>query len=224
MAFADYMGIKPASQDGTWNFLAPDGPHTAQILTTSGEGLISGPVSSPSKPSSRACVKESVGKVPGAKTDLPQKTWTVKLKMIDVEGIEPVMNGYFLNTGTRHYVQFVPDVNAIDMEKEAKPIRWNQAFQPQGTNVNFVQVTPEGLLVRTFEKGVEGETLACGTGLTASAIAAWQNGIAGESGSQYRLQCRRGDWLQVAFKKQGGGYTDVYLTGPAQLVCSIPLS
>ena len=236
VAFADYLGIKPA--DGAvYRFLAPDGPHTAQILTTSGEGLISGSGSSPAKPCHNACIEDSVGKIPGTKTDLPQKTWTVKLKMIDVEGVEPTMNGYFLNTGTRHYVEFVPDVNAMDMEKEARPIRWDKAFQPEGTNVNFVQVTPEGLLVRTFEKGVEGETLACGTGLTASAIAASYHSPgamrprgAGALGPQsvednttletvsYRLQCRRGDWLQVEFKKQGRLYTDVYLTGPAELV------
>ena len=128
-------------------------------------------------------------------------------------------DGYFLNTGTRHYVQFVPDVNAMDMEKEAKPIRWDPAFQPEGTNVNFVQVTPEGLLVRTFEKGVEGETLACGTGLTASAIASCYSGIPGEGGkTKYHLQCRRGDWLEVEFKQKDQQYTEVYLTGPAELV------
>ena len=208
VAFADYLGLKPAAPNGTWHFLAPDGPHTAQILTTS-----------------------------ETKADLPQKNWTVRLKMIDVQGVSPMKDGYFLNTGTRHYVQFVPDVNAMDMEKEAKPIRWDPAFQPEGTNVNFVQVTPEGLLVRTFEKGVEGETLACGTGLTASAIAADYHGVgalrprgSGGLGPQsveddttpetvlYRLRCRRGDWLEVEFKQKDQQYTDVYLTGPAQLV------
>lgn len=186
VAFADYLGIKPA-EGAVYRFLAPDGPHAAQIL---------------------------------AKPD--GQLWTVKLKMIDVQGVKPVKDGYFLNTGTRHYVQFVPDVNAMDMEKEAKPIRWDQAFQPEGTNVNFVQVTPEGLLVRTFEKGVEGETLACGTGLTASAIAANHHGVGAQrprgSGVSYRLQCRRGDWLQVEFQKQNQQYTEVYLTGPAELV------
>ena len=190
VAFADYLGLKPAAPDGTWHFLAPDGPHTAQILTTS-----------------------------ETKADLPQKNWTVRLKMIDVQGVSPMKDGYFLNTGTRHFVKFVQDIEGIDMEKDGPEIRWDDAFQPEGTNANFVQVTPSGLLVRTFEKGVEAETLACGTGITASAIAACYSGVPSPEGAQnYHLQCRRGDWLQVAFQKQGDRYTDVYLTGPAELV------
>ena len=177
VAFADYLGLKPAAADGTWHFIAPDGPHEARILA--------GP-----------------------------DPWTVKLKMIDVQGITPVKNGYFLNTGTRHYVEFRDCVDGIDMEKEAKPLRWDPAFQPEGTNVNFVERTAEGLKVRTFEKGVEGETLACGTGITACAIA---------FGTPTRLQCRRGDWLSVEFKKEGPErFTEVYLTGPAELVEILP--
>lgn len=140
--------------------------------------------------------------------------WTVRLKMINVDGVKRVKNGYFLNTGTRHYVEFRSNVDAIDMEKEAKPLRWDPAFQPEGTNVNFVERTAEGLKVRTFEKGVEGETLACGTGITACAIA---------FGAPTRLQCRRGDWLSVEFKKEGPErFTDVFLTGPAELVEILP--
>ena len=176
-AFADYLGLKPAAADGTWHFIAPDGPHEAKILD--------GP-----------------------------NPWTVRLKMIDVQGVTPVKNGYFLNTGTRHYVEFRDHVDCIDMEKEAKPLRWDPVFQPDGTNVNFVERTEEGLKVRTFEKGVEGETLACGTGITACAIA---------FGSPTRLQCRRGDWLSVEFKKEGPErFTDVFLTGPAELVEILP--
>ena len=154
------------------------------------------------------------------------RKWTVRLKMIDVEEVKPMMGGYFLNTGTRHFVKFVRDVQGIDMEKDGPELRWDDAFQPEGTNANFVQVADDGLHVRTFEKGVEAETLACGTGITASAIAACYAGIPCQAGNdaqaagaqKYHLQCRRGDWLQVAFQKQGDRYTDVYLTGPAELV------
>ena len=198
VAFADRLGLKPASPDGTWHFLAPDGPHEAIILERG---------TNPVK-------------------------WTVKLKMIDVEGVKPMMGGYFLNTGTRHFVKFVRDIEGIDMEKDGPELRWDEAFQPEGTNANFVQVTADGLLVRTFEKGVEAETLACGTGITASAIAACYAGIPGHAGNDghagkdggvaraqnYHLQCRRGDWLQVALQKQGDRYTNVYLTGPAELI------
>jgi diaminopimelate epimerase len=186
VAFADYLGLKPASADGTWLFRAPDGLHTASLL------------------------------------DRQPRKWTVRLKMIDVQGIDPMMGGYFLNTGTRHLVKFVEEVDAVDIEKEGPVLRWDKAFAPAGTNVNFVQAAPDGLHVRTFEKGVEGETLACGTGLTASAIAAFRHGVPAASPHTYRLQCRRGDWLSVEFLPGGDDrFTEVYLTGPAELVQEI---
>ena len=183
VAFADYLGIRPAAPDGTWLFQAPDGPHKASILSSSGD------------------------------------TWTVRLKMIDVQGIEPIAGGYFLNTGTRHLVRFVDSVEQLDVDAVAKPLRWDPAFAPEGTNVNFVEASADGLHVRTFEKGVEGETLACGTGLTASALAAFWHGVPASTSNSYRLQCRRGDWLQVDFLPQPGDrFTEVFLTGPAELV------
>ncbi len=186
VAFADRLGIRP-SDGRIYRFRAPDGWHTAEILERP-------PI--------------------GAQDD----KWIVRLKMIDVKGIEPMQDGFFLNTGTRHFVKFVPDVNAIDMEKEGPALRWDKRFAPEGTNANFVQAAPDGLHVRTFEKGVEGETLACGTGLTASALAACYAGIPGAAGNDraYRLQCRRGDWLSVAFQSAGEGFREVYLTGPAE--------
>ena len=184
VAFADMLGIKPAA-GAEYRFLAPDGIHVATIIS-----------SAPTVISS----------------EVEKSLWTVRLKMIDVEGITPVKDGYFLNTGTRHFVKFVDDVNAVDVEEEGKRLRWDPVFQPEGTNVNFVQIAPDGLHVRTFEKGVEGETLACGTGLTASAIV---------YGSPTNLQCRRGDWLRVDFTKNGTGAKDVFLTGPAECVSII---
>ena len=221
VAFADYLGLQPAAPDGTWLFRAPDGLHTATILERG--DLPESPLRGPSHlsrcahqwapPSYRAEGGQRFWEVS------PLQRWTVKLKMIDVQGIEAIKDGYFLNTGTRHYVQFVPDVDAMDMEREAKPLRWDPAFQPEGTNVNFVQVAADGLHVRTFEKGVEGETLACGTGITASAIAAYVMDGADRPAACYRLQCRRGDWLQVDFHPgPDNSFTEVYLTGPAELV------
>lgn len=144
--------------------------------------------------------------------------WTVRLKMIDVKEVKPMMGGFFLNTGTRHFVKFVQDIEGIDMEKDGPEIRWDEAFQPEGTNANFVELRADGLHVRTFEKGVEGETLACGTGLTASAIATYVKGCAQQV---VNLQCRRGDWLRVEFTPCEDGFKDVYLTGPAELVKTI---
>ena len=201
-AFADMLGLKPAAEDGTWHFLAPDGPHEAKIIDRDDKNV-----------------------------------WTVRLKMIDVDGVTPMMGGYFLNTGTRHFVKFVDDVDSIDMEREAKPLRWDPAFQPVGTNVNFVERRQDGLHIRTFEKGVEGETLACGTGITASAIASVIDSPVKPANDEkvpandekvpandgVHLQCRRGDWLTVEFKKDGQGFKEVYLTGPAELVKTIEL-
>ena len=215
VAFADYLGIRPA--DGhTYRFLAPDGEHTAEILeapdTSLGENAAK-------RPDSLAVQRELGQK--GLKTPGFAK-WTVRLKMIDVKDITPVKGGYFLNTGTRHFVKLVDSVETLDMEADAKPLRWDPAFQPEGANVNLVEARPDGLHVRTFEKGVEGETLACGTGLTASALAAYHAGIAGTEQAgrvSYRLQCRRGDWLLVDFQAHPDSrFTDVYLTGPAELV------
>ena len=146
----------------------------------------------------------------------PSNGWTVKLKMIDVEGVSEVLGGYFLNTGTRHFVKFVEDVDAIDVATEGRTLRWNEAFAPEGANINFVQRLPDGSLkIRTFEKGVEGETLACGTGITASALAAYSCGE--KADTSIRLQARRGDILQVDFQPAGPGiFRNVYLTGPAE--------
>ena len=186
VAFADYLGIRPASGD-VFLFRAPDGLHTGEILERPEDGL-----------------------------------WTVRIKMIDVQGITPMLGGYFLNTGTRHFVKFVDDVEKVDIDTEGKALRWNEAFAPIGTNVNFVHIAPDGLHVRTFEKGVEGETLACGTGLTASAIAAYHAGIPSvipsEAKESYRLRARQ-DWLSVNFTPGADEkFTDVYLTGPARLL------
>ena len=182
VAFADYLGIKPAS-GGVFLFMAPDGLHTGEILERPEDGL-----------------------------------WTVRIKMIDVQGITPMLGGYFLNTGTRHFVKFVDDVERVDVDAEGKALRWDPAFAPIGTNVNFVHVAPDGLHVRTFEKGVEGETLACGTGLTACALVAHHTGVPTATPGAYRLRARQ-DWLSVNFTPGADEkFTDVYLTGPARLV------
>ena len=182
VAFADYLGIKPAS-GGVFLFMAPDGLHTGEILERPEDGL-----------------------------------WTVRIKMIDVQGITPMLGGYFLNTGTRHFVKFVDDVERVDVDAEGKALRWDPAFAPIGTNVNFVHVAPDGLHVRTFEKGVEGETLACGTGLTACALVAHHAGVPAATPGSYRLRARQ-DWLSVNFTPGADEkFTDVYLTGPARLL------
>lgn len=144
----------------------------------------------------------------------------VRLQMIDVHEFHPALDGWFLNTGTRHFVKWVDDAEALDIQKEGPRYRHDPSFAPIGVNANFVQSIAEGeLKVRTFEKGVEDETLACGTGITACAIAAFLNGEKGtlaEDGSIcYSIHARIDD-LSVDFVPGDGHFTAVHLTGPAE--------
>ena len=103
----------------------------------------------------------------------------------------------FINTGVPHVVIFLDDVESVDLKNEAPRIRYHQDFAPAGTNVNYVQVIgPDSLLVRTYERGVEGETLACGTGVTASALI---SSLRGFTASPTRIRVRSGEELIVHF-------------------------
>ncbi len=227
VAFADWLGIAPSAPN-RYSFLAPDGLHTAEILSRPGGGCGTTPGGT-SFASLTTAPPICDGPLPlpvsgggharqGLSTAATTELWTVKLKMIDVEGVSEVLDGYFLNTGTRHFVKFVEDVDAIDVATEGKALRWNKAFAPEGANINFVQQLPDGSLkIRTFEKGVEGETLACGTGITASALAAYSCGE--KADTSIRLQARRGDILTVDFIPEGPAkFHDIHLTGPAEFV------
>ena len=175
---------------------------------------------------------------------------TVRLKMKDVSGITayPEEDGFFLDTGTRHYVKFVSGLADYPVLSEGPVLRHDSRFAPVGTNVNFVEVaggpastvrticTAKGdsstleaegqastvLSIRTFEKGVEYETLACGTGIVASAMASFVRGVppsrtAGEAVA-YSVRAAIAD-LSVEFvpHRDNGLFcaSDVYLTGPA---------
>jgi diaminopimelate epimerase len=121
-----------------------------------------------------------------------------------------------LNTGVPHAVLFVPDADKAMVMQLGPEIRRHAHFAPRGTNVNFVQVLgPNQIRVRTFERGVEGETLACGTGVTASALIASK--VHGFS-SPVKVQVQGGDQLEVSFKESNGSFSDVRLTGPAEFV------
>jgi len=121
-----------------------------------------------------------------------------------------------LNTGVPHAVIFVPDADRAMVQQLGPEVRRHPHFGPKGTNVNFVQVLgPRRIRVRTFERGVEGETLACGTGVTASALVASR---VHRLASPVEVQVQGGEQLDVSFKEVNGSYQDVRLTGPAQLV------
>ena len=121
-----------------------------------------------------------------------------------------------LNTGVPHAVIFVPDADKAMVQNIGPEVRFHKHFAPRGTNVNFVQLLGPGeIRVRTYERGVEGETLACGTGVTASAlIAAKLHGF----GSPVGVKVQGGDTLEVSFHEENGVFKGVHLMGPADFV------
>ena len=183
----------------SFDFIAADGPHKAEIVADKGD------------------VK------------------TVRLQMKDVQelvsyenltGVNVPSNGFFLNTGTRHYVRIVGGLETYDIVSEGRDIRYYAAeLQPQGVNVNFIEQDGAILKVRTYEKGVEDETFACGTGIVASCIAAYKAGlepsyITGDT-VNYDVKAKR-DVLSVSFRPSSTGVAEeVYLTGPAVFVAEI---
>lgn len=185
-----------------YSFTAADGPHEAYVLEETKGGKI------------------------------------IRLKMKDVdeyqkyeimENVNVPSDGYFLDTGTRHYVRFVEDIDKYDIVSEGRDIRYNaQELQPVGANVNFVEPCEGYLKVRTYEKGVEDETFACGTGIVASALAAYTRGVLPKSTSAngrifYGIRAKR-DHLMVDFlPSEQGVAQQIYLTGPAAKVCEIVL-
>lgn len=188
-AFARDLGIRPASEDGIYRFIAAGKPYSAEILEDSGA------------------------------------TKVVRLSLPDVEDAEnlPDPAGWYLDTGCPHFVSFLKDAEALetlDIAPAALPLRHHKVF-PYGVNVDFIApLAKDSFAIRTFERGVEAETLACGTGVVASAIsAALALGLAGP--------------LHLGFKALGGNLsvdltvpdecksgtpvaTDIYLTGPTR--------
>ena len=122
-------------------------------------------------------------------------------------------NSYYLNTGTYHVVKFVDNPDNIDIIESGHEIRYDSRYEPHGTNVNFAKLLKKELYVRTYEKGVEDETLSCGTGVTASAIAASLK----YGGDSFYVNTAGGR-LFVSFSRAGEIIKNVKLTGPAKLV------
>ncbi len=120
-----------------------------------------------------------------------------------------------INTGVPHAIVFVDDLEQTDVVADGRALRHHHAFAPTGTNVNFVAVTAPGhIIVRTYERGVEGETLACGTGVTACALI---HQAIHHAPSPVEVIVRSGDTLRIGFSPQpDGSFTQVSLTGPAE--------
>jgi len=123
---------------------------------------------------------------------------------------------YSVNTGVPHVVCFVDDLALVPVTERGRIIRYHEVYQPAGTNVNFVQATSDGLSVRTYERGVEGETMACGTGAVASALIATKIGLAK---SPVRITTSGGEKLVIHLERQGDSdQPAVYLEGPAKII------
>lgn len=140
----------------------------------------------------------------------------VDLQMIDVNTISKDGEAYVLNTGSPHYVAQVTELKDMDVYEEGKKIRNNSTYKQEGINVNFVEDKGDHLFVRTFERGVEDETFACGTGVTAVALAMAEHN--GKTGNQVTEIEVLGGNLRIGFNYDGKEFTKVFLCGPAELV------
>ena len=188
-----------------FRFIAADGPHVAELLSDDG------------------------------------RTKTVRLQMKDVctyghylslTGVSVPSEGSFLDTGTRHFVRMVEGLETYDVVGEGRDIRYNAVeLQPVGANVNFIEPSDGILKVRTYEKGVEDETYACGTGIVASCIAAYKSGvmpseISADGKVRYEVMAKR-DSLAVEFRPLEpcrGIAEEVFLIGPAAFVAEVSVS
>ena len=139
----------------------------------------------------------------------------VSLQMQDVTSIEDKKSGVFLDTGSPHHVQFEEHISDFDIKTIGRSIR-NEVYGVEGSNVNFVKkIDNSTFKLRTYERGVEDETLACGTGATAVAIA--MNYLNETNATDIKLNVEGGE-LQVSFDRKNGNYTNVFLTGRATRV------
>jgi len=124
----------------------------------------------------------------------------------------------FINTGVPHVVKVVPDIENFDVVGIGRKLRYHNLFQPEGTNANFIEIKDGNTIsLRTYERGVEDETLACGTGAVASAIIA---SLDGSVKSPVTVVTRGGETLIIYFTPEHGEFRDVYLEGDTAVVCS----
>jgi len=144
------------------------------------------------------------------------KNSIVSLKMQNVNEISVHEDFLFLNTGSPHHIVFSKEIKLKDIKKEGAEIRHSERYGEAGTNVNFVEgFSADTFYVRTYERGVEDETLSCGTGVTAVALAAFESGKT--KSEKVNLKTPGGE-LSVTFKKTSNGYSDIWLSGPATQV------
>ena len=139
----------------------------------------------------------------------------ISLKMNDVHTIKEKPDYLFMDTGSPHHVQIVEKLESFEVQSEGRRLRYG-LYGESGSNINFVSKTGEDTYtVRTYERGVEAETLSCGTGVTAVALGMHHLGHSKKE--NIKIRTRGGD-LEVSFHKNSSGYTDIFLKGPAKEV------
>lgn len=140
---------------------------------------------------------------------------SVSLQMSPVESVDMDGVAFVTNTGSPHYIEFVEDINRVDIVERGKAIRYSEKYEREGINVNFVQENTLEML--TYERGVEDETFSCGTGATAVALAyAEKHNLTGLVALDIKV---KGGNLQVGFKREEA-FKDIFLKGPATAVFS----
>ena len=183
-ALAFALHLKKAQQEG--NFEAIDGIHTYEVLNDT----------------------YKMGMRP---TGVPK---LVERELENPASLKPEPKHFFLHTGSPHYIVYCENVDRVDLYGDAHEIRYSPEFRQEGVNVNFVQRSNDVLYVRTYERGVEEETLSCGTGVTAVAISDYQE----HGGERFRLINTKGGQLRVEFEPGNEGYDKIFLEGPAEFV------
>jgi len=140
----------------------------------------------------------------------------VSLKMIDVSNIKLEKDYTFMNTGSPHHVQLVEDLEQYNVKENGAALRYGDLYGKEGSNINFVKkVNEDTFSLRTYERGVEDETLACGTGATAVAIAMNLTGQTDATSIKINVE---GGKLEVSFERKENHFTNIFLIGPAEFV------
>ncbi len=157
----------------------------------------------------------------GLITDFSDNITHVKLKMKDITVPEVSDSYYFIDSGSPHYVKFIENIEEYDVVSEGRKIRYSSCFIKDGTNVDFVKINENCIYVRSYERGVENETLSCGTGVVASAIAYSLKKDIKLKTQDIRQQIKvktPGGELAVEFKRDNNYFSDVWLEGPTTFV------
>ncbi|HXH20317.1 MAG TPA: diaminopimelate epimerase [Chitinophagales bacterium] len=156
--------------------------------------------------------------IDGPHEGIIEKNGMVMLKMNDVNSYQTAGDDFIINTGSPHYVKFVKNVDKVNVFAEGKRIRYQREFAKEGINVNFVEAVDLKFKVRTYERGVEDETLSCGTGVVAAALIGSMKLGKKEKKQTIHLDTPGGKFQVTFEKKNDTAFTNIWLTGGAEFV------